>query len=229
MMRTLVVSAIGVAGLLLALPAANAPGATFGVRFGPNLSEFDAPDTGEAHTNLAGELVTHRWGVSIGATAELGAGDRLRFETGLVYAQKGAKGDPNSEYFTGGFVGPDYYSDAEIRLDYVEIPILAKLRMAGGKAYVAGGLGIGFLTRAHMEYEYGTLSGGLMDKATVDLEDRMEDTDLSYIVGCGLSFKAGKGRMSIGFQFTKGFSDVSSDPVMAGKNKVFSAVLGYSF
>ncbi|MHC4198662.1 MAG: outer membrane beta-barrel protein [Planctomycetota bacterium] len=217
---------VAVIGVALAGSIAKAEGVRFGIRLAPGRASYDVDSDAESHG--VNDLGDARLAMSLGATVEFGLSDRFCIETGLLYTQKGAEGSPHSEYFGLGHI-PDWYSDAEIRLDYMEIPVLAKLKTAGGRFYVLGGLGLGFLKRAHMEYEYGTVSVGLMEKTTVDLGSRTHDIDLSFVWGGGVSFKAGNGRVSLGLQYAKGLERTSCDPMIGARNRVISFVFGYSF
>lgn len=107
--------------------------------------------------------------------------------------------------------------DATLKLDYIQVPVLAKFSFAPGPAQpnVYFGPYIGFPVKSE-------LSGN-----GISLETDNEQTDLGGIVGAGVDFNVGLTTLNLGSRYSFGFTNAFDGG--EGKNSVISIVAGIEF
>lgn len=145
-----------------------------------------------------------RVGAVAGAEFEYQVSDIFSLSAGALYSMQGCKGEVNVEGF-----------DRSVKLDYLNIPILANVYVAKGLA-VKLGIQPGFNVTSKASVE----KGGT--KVTTDL-DGIESVDFSIPVG--LSYEINN--FVIDARYNLGVSKImdGSD----SKNSVFQFTLGYKF
>lgn len=154
-------------------------------------------------TNGDGDI---RVGAVAGAEFEYQVSDIFSLSAGALYSMQGCKGEVNVEGFD---------VDATVKLDYINIPILANVYVAKGLAVKLGiQPGFNVTSKASVE-KSGT-------KVTTDL-DGIESVDFSIPIG--LSYEINNfvidGRYNLGVSKIMDGSD--------SKNSVFQFTLGYKF
>jgi hypothetical protein len=97
-----------------------------------------------------------------------------------------------------------------ISLDYVSVPVIARVVTDGGRWYVTGGPIFGFLSSAA-----GTFEGTGQD---VDLTDSFESYDLSLVFGVGHFFPIGRVKSFAEIRFVQGMLNISD--VQLNPNRV---------
>ncbi len=101
-------------------------------------------------------------------------------------------------------VGKDEPQDSlEVRLDYVDCLVMVKVFAENDVAYVSGGAGFGFLTKA-----------ALKDVRTEDEEDikgLFQDFDLSLALGVGVMVPAGRSLVTFELRYQQSLLSIS-DP-----------------
>lgn len=147
-----------------------------------------------------------RVGAVAGAEFEYQVSDIFSLSAGALYSMQGCKGEVNVEGFD---------VDATVKLDYINIPILANVYVAKGLA-VKLGIQPGFNVTSKVSAE----NGGT--KVSTEL-DGIESVDFSIPVG--LSYEINNfvidGRYNLGVSKIMDGSD--------SKNSVFQFTLGYKF
>jgi hypothetical protein len=105
-------------------------------------------------------------------------------------------------------------------VDYVEVPVLARLRLLRN-AYVVAGPSMAFRLRARNRIPF----GGSTEE--FDLEDDVEPFDLGIVGGVGLD----AGRWVVDARYTHGLSDIDTDTSddVRIRNRVFSLSAGIRF
>ena len=187
---------------LLFTLAGAAPAAaqiTYGARVGINFADvsFDAgedvPTSGRKGL-LAGVFVT----IPLGW---------LTVQPEAIYTVKGTSLDIDG-------VTSDYI------VDYVEVPVLARLRLPRN-AYAVAGPSMAFRLRARNRIPF----GGSTEE--FDLEDDVESFDLGIVGGVGLD----AGRWVLDARYTHGLSDVDTDTsdAVRARNRVVSLSAGIRF
>ncbi len=172
---------------LLALSIQSAY-AQFGIRAGINFATF----------NNAIDDLDSRTGLLIGAYYDINIPViPLSIQPEVTYNQKGAA--------EGG---------AEVQVDYIEVPVLAKLSFAPGPVspHIYAGPYVGFVLDSKVS------SNG------VSLDVDNAETDFGGIVGAGIDINAGVTSINLGARY--GFGLIDAFEGGQGKNGVFSIVGG---
>lgn len=198
---------ITIAGLLLFVGSSSAfaQGLTTGVRGGVNLST----------TATSGEEGGLRpdWQLRpvVGAFATWRATSWIDLQPEVLYAMKGAKGE-------------EFDITSKLLLDYLEIPVLARISRGlsrAGSWYVAGGPAFGYLLRARTRADF----GGATEE--IDVSDEVEEFDFGVVVGGGIEFR----RMIVDARYTHGLADIDKDTSDEVKisNRAVSLTVGVKF
>jgi hypothetical protein len=185
--------------------AARAQEAVFGVKAGISYANltFDGP---EADVNF-----DQRIGFVGGLFMVWPATSKAALQVEALYSQKGTSLD-NEE------------GKGALKLDYLEVPILARFSSAPatrGSFHVFGGPSLGFKMRAH-----GT--GDFADNGDdQDVGDDVETFDFGMIVGAGVDV----GHLTLDARQNWGLSNVNKDPGddEKVKTRTFSVMLGIRF
>jgi len=191
MKKSLAVLVVGVFALLMALPQTSAAGIKFGLKGGASVANVNG-DWTEALSDMSSI------GFCGGIFLELNFGKILTIQPEVLYTMKGAD--------TG---------DGKLKLDYIEIPILLKVRIPLGSVhpFVFAGPAFGYNLKALVE--------------GVEIGD-MPATDYSAVIGAGLQL----GRsIHIDGRYTKSLQKLAIPDLdtIDLKNGVLSATLGLAF
>ncbi|PZV84611.1 outer membrane protein with beta-barrel domain [Algoriphagus aquaeductus] len=186
--------------LIAALFAANAfaveAQSGLGIRGGVNFFNFGGNDVSENN-------YTNRAGFHAGAYASLGGG-AIAIEPGIFYSVKGTQNE-------------DAINSRAI-LDYVDVPVLLRLR-AGEGFNVFAGPQISFLTRSKIEGDFGG--------STVSLETgNIRETDTGLVFGVGYNMPKG---FNIQGSYDYGMTPVFKDSNADVYNRGFKLSFGYTF
>jgi hypothetical protein len=216
-MKTLLLSASVALLAAAAAPAAHAQGIRFGVKAGANLS------------NLAGDLTNqdqynNRWGFHGGIMVNFGIADIVSIQPEVLYSQKGFKyADQNITVLNN-----TYRNSGNVRYDYLDVPILVRVRAAG--AFFEVGPQYSYLMNASTNREQ-TLNGNNVSNigsGTTDLSN-VRRNEFGYAAGLG--FQASNGFM-IGVRYNGAFTDFaknsnySNDEFRNARNSTFQGYVG---
>ena len=171
---------------------------SFGVKGGLNISSLSNIDEDGVNKD---PLI----GFHVGFFGEFMISDKFAIQPELLYSSQGVKFDSEGE-------------KAEIKLDYINIPIMAKYYVADAFSLELGPQ-IGFLVSSDLE------SGGV----SVDLKDETKSIDVS--LGFGASYNFAENFM-FGARYNLGLTRVQEDlspGESESKNSVFQISLGYKF
>lgn len=206
LMTALVAAAF--AGLVL-LPGPAAAGVQFGIKGGGNMAKVTGADAQDLEATLKTKV-----GFMGGVFLAFNFGSVVTIQTEVLYTMKGA----TFEYTDLG----DTYTE-KLYGDYVEIPLLLKLRIPtpGVQPFIFAGPSVGFKLREKL-----TLNG-----EDVPLTEKLlKDNDYGAIFGAGLNI--GKHfmldvRYSMGLQ--KVIDVAEGDEPLDIKNGVWGATIGIAF
>jgi hypothetical protein len=165
---------------------AQGPGLGFGVKGGVNLATLHEDDAGQSTP------FDFRTGIVAGGFVTWPFGSRFELQPEVLYTQAGAKAELGGGTLTQ-------------KLDYVDVPVLASYRLAGGPQRhlsVFGGPAIGVRVRAKSNASVG--GGGTFE---LDVSDQVKRTNLS-VVG-GLAYQ--RGRLIVDGRYSWGLSDIDKD------------------
>jgi hypothetical protein len=198
---------MSVALALLPLTVVHAQGAPmprsrFGITAGINSSTVVGDNTEDA---------TRKSGFMIGAVNVSPIAPSFAIQTEVLYTMKGAGAS-------------DEGIDATVKLNYIEIPVLARFEIpASGnvKPFLYAGPAISFKMSCTAEAEFRG------NKISTDCDDEQESfkvksVDYSAVIGGGLGFDVRGKMLTIGARYTHGFANIGDEG--NAKNRVISAV-----
>ncbi|MDP2914716.1 MAG: porin family protein [Candidatus Aminicenantes bacterium] len=205
-MKKNIVGMIALVILLCALPASvRADGLIrFGIKGGVNFANLVGPD-------LDSNWKT-KTGLAAGGFVSFQINRLLAIQPEFFYSQKGSTWkDPDVTY--------------KVNLTFVDIPLLVKFFIPVSaqsalrpNVFVGPYAGIKMSAKLTMETAEG--------RDETDFED-LKKTDLGLVVGGGIDFAVGKGKILLDVRYSFGFSSFSN--IEDFKNKVFTVLAGYSF
>ncbi len=190
MKKLFLVAAIAVFGFT----SVNAQEVTFGAKAGLNLASASGDETDDIKARTA---------FHVGVVAEIAISDVFSVQPDLLYSSQGAKADEG---------------DGEIKLDYINLPIMAKYYVAEGFSVEAGPQ-VGFLMSAKFD-------DGDNEE---DIKDEMSGIDFGFNIGVGYKMESG---LNFAARYNVGLSNVwdyeGSDD-FSQKNSVIQVSVGYFF
>jgi len=159
-----------------------------------------------------------RLGVHFGVTAEIRVSERFSIQPELMYSMQGIR-EEGSLMIDGNFVE----GEATTKLDYIILPIMAKIYMTEGFTLEVGPQ-IGLLNSARVKYDIrsstDTFSG------STDISNQMKSLD--FAVNAGLGYKLPSGLFFQG-RYTLGLTNAYDGDEAEIKNGVVQFSIGYQF
>jgi hypothetical protein len=196
-MKKLILSLGLLTGISVAAQAQT--GARFGIKAGASLTNF----TGK---NVDGSA--NKFGFNGGVVANFGISDMFSVQPEVLYSMKGAKADG---------------SDDRINLNYIDVPILAKIATGETGLFFELGPQVGFLASAKAKD----------NNVSQDVKDSFKSVDFGYAAGVG--FQVSSSAM-IGLRYNGGFTNApkafdffGTNVEAKAKNSAFQLYLGYMF
>lgn len=176
----------------------------FGARAGVNLANvaIDGDDSSPSFDT--------RTGLVAGAFVTWQAVSWLQVQPEVLYTAKGASLELDG-------------IDARLVLEYVEVPLLARVtrRVSGAPVYVVAGPALAWRLGAKSR----TVFSGATEE--IDLADDVESFDLGIVAGGGVEV----GRFVIDARYTFGVRDIDADrtDAVSIRNRVLSVTAGFKF
>jgi hypothetical protein len=202
------VPAIVAAAVLLIVPA-SAFAQQVGVKAGINYTYFLPEEDDEAH------FYSWRPGPVAGVWFGVPLTTRFPFQVEVLFSEKGVR-------FDGRAVGFD--SDVDIRIRYLEIPLLARANFgapgASMRTFLVGGVAPAFRLSAR---DKATFEG---QEHTIDRKDQWKPFDLGLVGGVGVEF----GPALVEARYTHGIPHINEDDngeEDRARNRVFSVTVGF--
>ncbi len=193
-MRKIILSAIAV----MAFGFTNAQETRFGVKGGLNMSTVVGGDVENTKSIV---------GFHVGGFAEIHVVERFFIQPEVLFSTQGTKVE-----------GP-FGADADIKLNYLNIPVLAKYYIVDKKFSVEAGPQLGVLLSAKAEDD--------------DIKDFTRSVDFGFNIGAGYNFTDD---LSIGLRYTIGLSPLSDEDIDneddyydSAKNSNLALSLAYKF
>lgn len=182
-----------------------------GLKGGINIADVDAEDLDEAvETDTKTGLVG-------GLFAQFGLGEVFAIRPEALYSQK-------------GFSGEDAGVEVDLKLDYIEVPLLFSARLSQGsvRPVVFAGPVIAFEASCKVE---DSLSEESTDCEDLDPEDpfETESTDFGAALGAGVELDAGGFVVLFDGRYTLGLRDVEASEGTEAKNRAWSIMAGIGF
>lgn len=179
------------------------------VKFGPKAGVNFANLSGQDDSNML-------TGFHVGAVVEIKFNEKFSVQPEVLYSAQGSK------YEISNSIGS---YKATQKLDYINVPIMAKYYVAEGFSVEAGPQ-VGFLTKAELTQE-GNVAGIVNGESTRDNKDTYNSVDFGVNFGLAYDLPAG---LFFNARYNLGLSDVVKDNNGdAIKNNVIQVGLGYKF
>jgi hypothetical protein len=182
---------------LMALFAFSSTAQKWGVKAGANFSTLAIDDDNFDPTYKAG--------MHIGVVSEFGISDKLFFEPGLFFSQKGTSYDVDGDY--------------DMRMNYLDIPLNLKYKM--GNFFLQGGAVVGIGLN-------GTQQTGEFGEEDIEFgtgDDENKRLDLGPTLGLGMQLK----NFQISANYSVGLRNLANVDDISVKNRVLSFSVGYYF
>lgn len=179
-----------------------------------NITGSDVDDFMDVLSYFAGASLSNKtlMGFSFGGFVTYNFSPTVALQPELLYSMKG---------FTITAEGED--EDVDVKMDYIEIPVLFKFMFGKGtaKPYLFAGPSLGILVSSKMK------SGG----ESVDAKDLWKTTDVGVVFGGGVGFPLGQGALSLDGRYTMGVTNTpdAGDADINIKNSNISFMVGYGF
>jgi hypothetical protein len=181
MKKLFLMAAVAVFGLLYV----NAQEVTFGVKAGVNFASLGGDDS----DGLDGLTSFH-----VGGVVNIGVSEKFSVQPELLYSAQGAS-----------------YDGGDLKLDYLNVPVLAKFMVAEGFSIEVGPQ-VGFILSAKDDGE--------------DVKDFLKSTDFSGAVGLAYEMATG---LNFAARYTLGLGNIVDESGTDLKNNVFQVSIGYIF
>jgi hypothetical protein len=156
-----------------------------------------------------------RAGLTFGAAVPIRTGSWFTVQPELLYVQRGG----NFRLAESGSLG----SKTETRLNYLELPVLARANM--GPVFLLAGPSLGMSLNGKTE-----TAGTKRDVNFGNRTDEYRRADLGLQVGGGLALNAGPGQLTVDARYGFGLTDI--DNVSGNSNRtrngVWAFTLGYA-
>lgn len=195
----------------------------FGAKAGVNFASVGSNDM----DHVEGVTSFH-----IGGLMEIPLNEKFAIQPELLYSSQGAKVEQ-----TESRQDISVTVNSKIKLDYINVPIMAKYYIAEGFALEAGPQ-IGFLISAKAQTN-GEIVGDLPPEIIEIIEEEWKSRDgdikddcqtLDFGVGAGASYRLKMG-VFFGLRYNLGFSNIYKDDTrgLKNKNSVLQISAGYTF
>ncbi len=197
----------GILAATIALTAATATRASaqLTLRGGVNLTTFVGGDAGD---------VESRKGLNLGAAIPLFHVGPVAIVPEIYYAQKGAESPA---------VG--VFDPFEFRLDYIEVPVLARFNLGGRsiRPYLQAGPSFAWQLDCAISLQS---AGSGSDDCGESINDELKDYDQGIVFGGGIDFGlAGIGALNLDARFERGLARITDNADL--KNQAFTLMLGW--
>ncbi|WP_299885697.1 porin family protein [uncultured Lacinutrix sp.] len=190
----------------------------FGVKAGVNVSKFGGSLPGVI--DFGSIDYEYRTSFHVGGLAEIMLSDKFALQPELLYSSQGSK---ISE------VDGNFNSESILKLDYVNVPIMAKFMPFEGFSIEAGPQ-VGFLISAKEDY---TDSDGDANEDGIDIKDDVKSIDFALNLGVGYKLDNGilfSARYNFGLIDVDDADDVDNvDDIFEPKNRTLQVSVGYMF
>ena len=187
----------------------------YGAKLGLNISNF----SGDVENSKS--LI----GAQIGGFAEISISDKFAIQPELLFSMQGAK----SEYSESN-VDYSLSEESKSKLNYLNVPVLAKYYVADKFALLAGPQ-FGFLISAKEKYDFSETSMGTTDSGSdsIDTKDFYKSLALSFNIGASYSVTE---KIFVDARYNLGLSSLAKEfqgDKIDIKNNVIQVSLGYKF
>jgi hypothetical protein len=208
--RRIVISTLALCPMISAVVLAQGAGTKvhFGVLAGATFAKVGGKDT-------EGENIKNRTGFAGGGFVGLGVSKNFEIEPEVLFVQKGAKVTDGS-------------TTTKLKVSYVEVPVLLKLRFPGKSGgtvvpHIYAGPYLGFKAGCRIS---GTIGTTTISGSCADEDVNLKSTDFGATFGGGVDV----GRAIIDVRYDLGLSKIGDDASSNDiKNRAFYLLVGWTF
>jgi hypothetical protein len=216
--------AVLITAILSVTAAGWAAGLGIGLKGGLNIANLTGSDLLQGN-NIADETKNSRLGVIIGVFVAFNISDMLAIQPEFLYTQKGGKyegtlAEQAGEAFT-----------SEIKLDYLEIPILLKASFLPNAAVIQPNLYFGpaFALKLKATTETDQGEGEIYSDNNIPEGGNVKSNDYGLVFGGGLDFNLKGPEIGIEARYTLGLTDWTAAQPVDMKNGTFSILASIGF
>jgi hypothetical protein len=192
-----------IAAATLAVHGQGASAQTIGFKLGAAFSTLQVEEAATSPSSITGFIG--------GGQVRFGLGGRLGLQAELLSVTKGADNLPGTP-------------NRDIRLEYVEIPLLVHVPLTMGMTfapYIYGGPAVAFEVRCRTT----DAAGGSID-CTDAVPFERNSTDFGLTAGGGFAFAMGPGALLLEGRYTWGLSDIAAADATV-RNRSGAVMAGY--
>ena len=210
---------------LIIISSANAQ-ISYGVQAGVNIANWqgDALNSLNKVVDLTNGFIStkSRTGFNIGGYASIPLSEKISFEPGVMYSQKGYAMQGDLKIDALKFLGVN--ASAKVESHYIDVPLVLKAEVAKGLSIYAGPQ-ISYLAKTNLHINTSVLGISLYNKK-LDLTDNFNRVDLGLAGGVGYAFGNG---LNIKAGYDYGLSKLDKNDNFKAYNRVVKVSLGYTF
>ena len=199
---------------------------TYGVQAGATIANWkgDALQSLNDVVDLSNGFVTtkSKTGISIGGYVNIPVTDKISFEPGLQYAQKGYTMQGDLKVDALKFLGVN--ASAKVEAHYIDIPLVLKAELAKGLSIYAGPQ-VSYLVKNNLHLNAGILGISLYNDR-LDITDNFNRVDMGLAGGIGYKFDNG---FNIKAGYDYGLSKLDKNDNFKAYNRVAKISVGFSF
>lgn len=199
---------------------------TYGVQAGATIANWkgDALQSLNDVVDLSNGFVTtkSKTGISIGGYVNIPVTDKISFEPGLQYAQKGYTMQGDLKVDALKFLGVN--ASAKVEAHYIDIPLVLKAELAKGLSIYAGPQ-VSYLVKNNLHLNAGILGISLYNDR-LDITDNFNRVDMGLAGGIGYKFDNG---FNIKAGYDYGLSKLDKNDNFKAYNRVVKISVGFSF
>jgi Outer membrane protein beta-barrel domain len=199
---------------------------TYGVQAGATIANWkgDALQSLNDVVDLSNGFVTtkSKTGISIGGYVNIPLTDKISFEPGLQYAQKGYTMQGDLKIDALKFLGVN--ASAKVEAHYIDIPLVLKAEVAKGLSIYAGPQ-VSYLVKNNLHLNAGILGISLYNDR-LDITENFNRVDMGLAGGIGYKFDNG---FNIKAGYDYGLSKLDKNDNFKAYNRVAKISVGFSF
>ena len=199
---------------------------TYGVQAGATIANWkgDALQSLNNVVDLSNGFITtnSKTGFTVGGYLNIPLSDKISFEPGLQYAQKGYTMQGNLKIDALKFLGVN--ASAKVEAHYIDIPLVLKAEVAKGLSIYAGPQ-LSYLVKNNLHLNAGVLGISLYNNK-IDITDNFNRVDMGIAGGIGYKFDNG---FNIKAGYDYGLSKLDKNDNFKAYNRVAKISVGFSF
>lgn len=194
---------------LMSVAATQAQEIRLGAKAGVNFATLGGDDLGDLKS---------RTGFHVGALVEIPVTEKFWVQPEVLYTAQGAKYEES-----GSVLGVPFSNKSTLKLDYIQVPVMAKYYVVEGLALEAGPQ-IAFLAKSTADIESSV--GGTTVETDGDIDDISK---IDFGIGVGASYRLDMG-VFFNARYNFGLSNINDNSDnFKNQNRVFQLSAGYSF